>query len=199
MAASALAGAACDTSPDTAGAGGWSFGEDFAGTGEGWPRPWVNVRWLTRLTRSGGTGSIELDPAPKQTFRRPHPAYMGALALVGTTESLDVTVRTRLRIEGPIEAGVVTRVTFDEGYAVLISHEEAALYRYTPVDREVLDRVSLPTPQEWTTLEMVLREGDIYAAVRSGNGDVELSARDDDPAPGPRGDAASWPPGGSSP
>jgi phosphodiesterase/alkaline phosphatase D-like protein len=92
----------------------------------------------------------------------------------------DVTVTATVELDGPVEAGVIARVTYDEGYALLVREGEARLYRYDVVDRTLLAQATIPAHPS-TTVSLDVRGGRISGVVGHGGEAVRLEAEDPDP------------------
>ncbi|HYP23035.1 MAG TPA: twin-arginine translocation signal domain-containing protein, partial [Actinomycetota bacterium] len=151
---------------------------DFAGTHRGWGPDWVNVRYEGPWSVEEGRGVIEVEPAVEKALQEGKEVaeYMARPVISRLVDADEVEVAATVELDGPVEAGVVARVSYEEGYALLVRDGEARLYRYDVVDRKLLAKESLDTagPVE---LKLVVRGADITATA----GSVRLTATDDDP------------------
>ena len=157
------------------------FTSDFSGAGEGWPEPWINVRYAGRWELRNGEGAIVVDrPNPHATNGASHAEYMGQPVILGDREVADSEVSVTLSIEGKAEAGLISRWCYDHAYALLVTEPEIILIRYSTPDGHVMQRGSLPAGRTWRLTLRVDGEH-LMGRVDGDGGTEELTV--DDPQP----------------
>ncbi|MDQ4124602.1 MAG: hypothetical protein M3134_03235, partial [Actinomycetota bacterium] len=119
--------------------------ERFETSGSGWGEKWLNVRYQGPLSVRDRKGIVEVEPAVEKALQEGKQVaeYMARPVIVPSLDAADVEVTARVDLDGPVEAGVIARVTYDEGYALLVRDGEARLYRYDVVDRKLLAKEEL--------------------------------------------------------
>lgn len=162
------------------------FKASFDGTGEGWGRDWLNVRYEGRWKRSGGTGLVTFDEAPKRAVEEDarQTEYMGFPIVVPEHSATDVKVSCEVALQGTTEAGVIARWRHDEAYALLVREDEALLCRYSVKDRVDYQRVALPRSKDPRLVVLRVTGGDIDGTVTHDEGTTKLHGRDPEPLPG---------------
>ncbi|MDQ3951974.1 MAG: alkaline phosphatase D family protein, partial [Actinomycetota bacterium] len=157
--------------------------EKFPQDGSGWGSKWVNVRYEGPLSVRDGKGVIEVEPAVEKALQEGKEVaeYMARPVIAPSLDAADAEVVATVELDGPVEAGVVARVTYDEGYALLVREGEARLYRYDVVDRKLLAKEALPATGP-VTVALTVTGGRIAGlAGRSDETLVRLEADDPDP------------------
>jgi alkaline phosphatase D len=156
--------------------------EHFSNDGPGWGAKWHNVRYEGPLSVRDGRGIVEVEPAVEKALQEGKEVaeYMARPVIAPELDAADVKVAAAVELDGPVEAGLVARVTYDEAYALLVRDGEARLYRYDVVDRKLLAKEALA----WSgAAEMVLsvRGGRISGFVTAQGDAVRLEAEDPQP------------------
>lgn len=160
--------------------------ERFPRDGSGWGPDWLNVRYEGPLSVEGGKGIVEVEPAVEKALQEGKAVaeYMARPVIAPSVDVADCTVRATVELDGPVEAGVVAHVTYDEGYALLVREGDLKLFRYDVVDRTLLAKepFAIAGPVE---LELRVRGRKI--AGRAVSGDVIRHFEVDDRFPLERG------------
>jgi hypothetical protein len=183
-AAALLVGCETDPAPQPPADAAFRVTEQFSRDGSGWGDRWLNVRYEGRWSAEGGKGVIEVEPAVEKALQEGKEVaeYMARPVIAPATDSADARVTATVELDGPVEAGVVARVTYDEGYALLISEGRAGLYRYDVVDRTLLGERRLPAWPE-ATVSLDVRGSRVYGVVEHEGEIVRLEAVEDGPLP----------------
>lgn len=159
------------------------FSDDLTSPGEGWGKRWLNVRYEGVLVRGPGGGSIEVAAPGHRAIagelRRMD--YLAQPVVVPGFETDDCSVAGELRIEGPVQAGVLARWSYDTCYALLVSAREALLCRYDPADMSVLAREPVTLSDDAVRVTLAARGGRLSGSVRQGRASLSLTARDEAP------------------
>ncbi|MDQ3981133.1 MAG: alkaline phosphatase D family protein, partial [Actinomycetota bacterium] len=133
-----------------------------------------------------GQGIVEVEPAVEKALQEGKEVaeYMARPVIAPAVDAADVSVTATVELDGPVEAGVVARVSYDEGYALLVREGEARLYRYDVVDRTLLDETPIPS-RPANVVSLKVRGHRISGTVGMDGDTVHLEA--EDPAPLARG------------
>nr|MDQ3958454.1 hypothetical protein [Actinomycetota bacterium] len=160
--------------------------ERFARDGSGWGDKWLNVRYEGPWSVEGGKGIVEVEPAVEKALQEGKEVaeYMARPVIAPGLDADDVLVTATVELDGPIEAGVIARVTYDEAYALLVRDGEARLYRYDVVDRTLLGKDTFPGGGP-VAVSLRTNGGLIHAVVEGDWGGLDI--RFDDPDPLERG------------
>ncbi|MGH2735826.1 MAG: hypothetical protein ACRDKZ_09620, partial [Actinomycetota bacterium] len=159
------------------------FREDFAGSGDRWSEPWLNVRYAGHCERRRGKGLVRVGPAPSRAVDEAarQTEYMAQPRVVATAEVSDIELSVSVSVEGFAEAGVIARWDHDRAYALLVGEREILLVRYDTPDRSVLERTNLPDePRPWR-LTLAVEKDRIRGRVEGGGKTLVLSANDQEP------------------
>ncbi|MDQ3914355.1 MAG: alkaline phosphatase D family protein [Actinomycetota bacterium] len=157
--------------------------EHFRSDGAGWGEKWLNVRYEGPLSVRDGKGIVEVEPAVEKALQEGKKVaeYMARPVIAPSLDAADVEVAATVQLDGPVEAGVVARVTYDEGYALLVREGEARLYRYDVVDRTLLAKEPVASSGPLTVV-LKVGGGLVSGSVDAGEGAfVRLEAEDPDP------------------
>ncbi|HEX2195444.1 MAG TPA: twin-arginine translocation signal domain-containing protein, partial [Actinomycetota bacterium] len=181
-----LGGCEDDAAPPVSPADPQRFSERFAADGDGWGSEWLNVRYEGPLSVENGKGVVEVEPAVEKALQEGKEVaeYMARPVIAPGLDLADGTVRATVELDGPVEAGVVARVTYEEGYALLVRDGDVRLFRYDVVDRTLLAKEPLDVTGP-VRLELSVRGGTIGG--RAVSGDVERRFEREDRAPLERG------------
>jgi hypothetical protein len=123
---------------------------------------------------------IDVEPAVEKALQEGKEVaeYMARPVIAPELDVADVEVSALVELDGPVEAGVLARATYDEGYALLARDGELRLYRYDVVDRRLLAKQDVAAGGE---VELALRvEG---SRITGRAGEVSLTAEDPDALP----------------
>lgn len=157
-----------------------SVDASFRGSHRGWGPDWVNVRYQGTLSVADGHGFIDVEPAVEKALQEGKAVaeYMARPVIYRGIDSDDVEVFTTVELDGPVEAGPVARVSYDEGYALLARDGEVRLYRYDVVDRKLLakEAVDTSTPID---LRLTVRGQEVVGTARRSS--VVLRAVEEQP------------------
>ncbi|HEV2756398.1 MAG TPA: alkaline phosphatase D family protein [Actinomycetota bacterium] len=157
--------------------------EHFETDGPGWGDKWLNVRYEGPLSVRDGKGVVEVEPAVEKALQEGKEVaeYMARPVIAPELDAADVQVAATVELDGPVEAGVVARVTYDESYALLVREGEARLYRYDVVDRTLLAKETLSASGP-VVVALKASGGRITGSVgREDEEFVRLEAEDADP------------------
>ncbi|MDQ4024294.1 MAG: hypothetical protein M3217_02220, partial [Actinomycetota bacterium] len=159
--------------------------EKFTTDGSDWGRDWLNVRYEGPFSVRDGKGIVEVEPAVEKALQegKEVAAYMARPVIVPRLDLAECVVLATVEPEGPVEAGVVCHVTYDEGYALLVRDADLLLYRYDVVDRKLLAQKPVPGDGP-VRLTLGFSRGTVTGeALRGEDVDVSISAEDPDPLP----------------
>jgi phosphodiesterase/alkaline phosphatase D-like protein len=152
--------------------------EHFETDGPGWGDKWLNVRYEGPWSVRDGKGIVEVEPAVEKALQEGKEVaeYMARPVIAPSLDVADVQVAATVELDGPVEAGVVARVTYEEGYTLLVREGEARLYRYDVVDRKLLAKEALGASGP-LVVALKVSGGRITGSA----GDVRLEAEDPEP------------------
>lgn len=160
------------------------FTERFATQGEGWGPKWLNVRYEGPLSVEDGRGVVEVEPAVEKALQEGKEVaeYMARPVIVPELDLAETRVKGTVELDGPVDAGLIACVTYDEGYALLAGDDKVRLWRYDVVDRKLLAEQDFPTSGE---LRMSLRVNgrSVWGSFDSHRGGGGVNFEDDDPLP----------------
>lgn len=157
--------------------------ERFETSGSGWGDKWLNVRYEGPLSVRDRKGVVEVEPAVEKALQEGKQVaeYMARPVIAPSLDAADVEVAATVELDGPVEAGVIARVSYDESYALLVRDGEARLYRYDVVDRKLLAKEELP-PANVLLLVLKVTGGGLTGTVTAGDEELaRLEAEDPDP------------------
>ena len=145
--------------------------ERFADDGNGWGPRWLNVRYEGPLSVEDGKGVVEVERAVEKALQEGKAVaeYMARPVIAPDLDLEDCVVRATVELDGPVEAGIVARVTYDESYALLVRAGRVALFRYDVVDRTLLAKEPLEAE---SAVDLELRLDGPRIAWRAREGDV---------------------------
>lgn len=173
---------AADPAPRPAGAAA-RVTEHFERDGTGWGDKWLNVRYEGPLSVRDGKGIVEVEPAVEKALQEGKEVaeYMARPVIAPGLDAEDVKVAARVELDGPVEAGVIARVTYDESYALLVREGEARLFRYDVVDRKLLAQEPLPGFRGGAEVVLSVEGTRISGAVTADGDAVRIEAEDPEP------------------
>lgn len=157
--------------------------EHFETSGSGWGDKWLNVRYEGPLSVRDRRGVVEVEPAVEKALQEGKEVseYMARPVIAPSLDAADVEVAATVELDGPVEAGVIARVTYDESYALLVRDGEARLYRYDVVDRTLLAKEELQ-PAGALLVVLKVSGGRLAGSVTAGDEVLaRLEAEDPDP------------------
>jgi hypothetical protein len=150
------------------------FSDDFTTDGRGWGEQWLNVRYESGWWVSGGAGVCDVPVGVPKALAagKARTEYMTQPVVYPHKETATPIVDALVKIDGPIEAGLIACASFDESYALLVRAGKALLCRYGKTDREVILEESLPLGNGWLRLRLGVgaEEGTVYGRVATENG-----------------------------
>ncbi|HEX2056876.1 MAG TPA: alkaline phosphatase D family protein [Actinomycetota bacterium] len=181
-----LGGCENDPLPPDPHRGAATFADKFSTDGPGWGSRWVNVRYEGPLSVQSGRGVVEVEPAVAKALQEGKEVaeYMARPVIAPALDLASVTILATVEPEGPVEAGLICNVTYEEGYAALLRDGELLLYRYDVVDRKLLAKKRVAGGPPFR-LALTFHEGVVGAQVFAVDPqqDVILDVRDPDPLP----------------
>ena len=162
------------------------FVQRFETNGPDWGPDWLNVRYESHVWVEDKVGQIEVNPAVEKALQEGKEVaeYMALPVIAPALDLDDCVVEATIEIEGPAEAGVIARVSYEEGYALLVRDDELRLYRYDVVDRKLLGKEQMATAGP-VPVSLRVEGGRIVGEARGTRIEVE------DPDPLPRGFAGA--------
>lgn len=179
--------AACDSSSQgsTGTANPAHVAVDFGGEGHGFGRGWLNVRYEADVHRAGGIGMSQVPPGIPKALQpgKQHAEYMAQPVVRTDLEATDVEVRASLRAQGPVEAGVIARASFDQAYACLVTGDSLLLCRYDIMDRTILKRAPLHGAGGWINVVLEAKGSTLTGTVEKGPRTLARIQVDDPSAP----------------
>lgn len=160
------------------------FKEKFTADGQGWGSKWLNVRYEGPLSVQNGKGVVEVEAAVEKALQEGKEVaeYMARPVIAPALDLARAEILATVELDGPVEAGVVANVSYEEGYALLVTADKVRLWRYDVVDRKLLGEKDLPSEGP-TVLSLRVNGNTIRASADNDRGGAVIEADDPDPLP----------------
>jgi PhoD-like phosphatase len=165
------------------------FRDDFSTEGHGWGPDWLNVRYESGWWVAAGAGVCDVPVGVPKALAagKARTEYMTQPVIYPHKQADFAIVQAQVLLDGPIEAGLIARASFDESYALLVREGQLLLCRYRKTDRAVLAQKPFAGTGGWVNLALSADTRDaILGSASSEDGSVRVvvDAQDPDPLPG---------------